>query len=76
MSLSSVCSASRWLRMMFFVACIRVPKVPRMVMPMVFAKILAGSSSKRVVSWFLAAVSSSAVAASSFVRPAVFAASF
>jgi hypothetical protein len=33
--------------MLFFVACNRMPNVPRIVMPMAFAKILAGSSSNR-----------------------------
>jgi len=51
-SLSSVSRASCWVRVLFFVAWIRMPSVPRIVMPRVFAKIRAGSSSRRAVRWF------------------------
>ena len=51
-SLSSVCCASCWFRMLFLAAWISMPSVPRIVTPRVLAKILATSSSSRAVRWF------------------------
>ena len=51
-SLSRVCWAFWRVMISFFVASMSVPRVPRMVMPRVFAKALAGSSSNRALIWF------------------------
>lgn len=71
-SLSSVCIASWLFMMLFFVAWMRMPNVPRIVMFRVLAKILAGSSSRRAVRlfWYAYCITD----ASAFLRPAVFAA--
>lgn len=51
-SLSRVCRAFWRVMISFFVASRSMPRVPCTVMPRVFAKALAGSSSSRAVAWF------------------------